>query len=225
MLWSPELRAQLKLEFWLLASSQPSCRCCATHAACGTAPRRFRPHRRQHQRQRSRTPAAKLEFFKAQLARARLPPVEQKVFDATNSDAWGPHGTVLGEIARCTASPDERAQVLSVLWRRVAEDKPDQWRCVYKALAVLEYLVANGSEAVVDELCNLAPRRLASLSGFQYKDTDGKDQVRGVVTVRAQPGAAAQLEGSASRVVARSPRCCRPRRASTSGTRAPRFWR
>jgi hypothetical protein len=146
-----------------------------------------------------------MDFLKAQLARARLPPVEQKVFDATNSDAWGPHGTVLGEIARCTASPDERAQVLSVLWRRVAEDKPDQWRCVYKALAVLEYLVANGSEAVVDELCNLAPRRLVSLSGFQYKDTDGKDQVRGTVTVRAQP----RWRGyGASRVVARSPRCC-----------------
>ena len=118
-----------------------------------------------------------MDFFKAQLARARLPPVEQKVFDATNSEPWGPHGTVLSEIARCTASPDERAQVLSVLWRRIAEDKPDQWRCVYKALAVLEYLVANGSDAVVDELCNSA-RRLTGLSSFQYKDNDGKDQVR-----------------------------------------------
>jgi hypothetical protein len=132
-----------------------------------------------------------MDFLKAQLARARLPPVEQKVFDATNGDAWGPHGTVLGEVARCTASPDERAQVLSVLWRRVAEDKPDQWRCVYKALAVLEYLVANGSEAVVDELCN-STRRLAGLSGFQYKDNDGKDQVRGAQLARARPGAAAQ---------------------------------
>ena len=118
-----------------------------------------------------------MDFFKAQLARARLPPVEQKVFDATNQEPWGPHGTVLSEIARCTASPDERAQVLSVLWRRIAEDKPDQWRCVYKALAVLEYLVANGSEAVVDELCNSA-RRLTGLSSFQYKDNEGKDQVR-----------------------------------------------
>ena len=126
-----------------------------------------------------------LERAKGALARARLPPVEQKVFDATNSEPWGPHGTVLSEIARCTASPDERAQVLSVLWRRVAEDKPDQWRCVYKALAVLEYLVANGSEAVVDELCNSA-RRLTALSSFQYKDNEGKDQVR-LSSPRARP--------------------------------------
>ena len=119
-----------------------------------------------------------MNFLKAQLERARLPPVEQKVFDATNGEPWGPHGTVLGEIARCTTSADERAQVLSVLWRRVAEDKPEQWRCVYKALTVLEYLVANGSEAVVEELCNTGPRRLAGLSGFQFKDSDGKDQVR-----------------------------------------------
>lgn len=123
-----------------------------------------------------------------QLARARLPPTEQKVFDATNGDPWGPHGTVLGEIARCTTSADERAQVLSVLWRRVAEDKPDQWRCVYKALTVLEYLVANGSEAVVDELCN-STRRLAGLSSFQYKDSEGKDQVRRVQAARARRAA------------------------------------
>lgn len=126
------------------------------------------------------------QAVKTQLARARLSPLEQKVFDATNADAWGPHGTVLGEIARCTTSADERAQVLNMLLRRVAEDSPDQWRCVYKALTVLDYLVANGSEAVVEELCN-SSRRLAGLSGFQYKDTDGNDQAR---FVHARPGRA-----------------------------------
>jgi len=104
-------------------------------------------------------------------------------------EPWGPHGTVLSEIARCTVSPDERVQVLSVLWRRVAEDRPDQWRCVYKALAVLEYLVANGSDAVVEELCNSA-RRLTGLSSFQYKDNEGKDQVRLELSRRRAPGAA-----------------------------------
>ena len=141
-----------------------------------------------------------MDFFKAQLARARLPPVEQKVFDATNGDPWGPHGTVLGEIARYTATPDERAQVLSVLWRRVAEDKPDQWRCVYKALAVLEYLVANGSEAVVDELCN-STRRLTSLGSFQYKDAEGKDQARRASFARTRAAQPRKHESTRARVV------------------------
>jgi epsin len=118
-----------------------------------------------------------MDFLKGALARARLPPVEQKVFDATNTDPWGPHGAVLGEIARLTAAPDDRAQVLGVLWRRLAEEKPEQWRVVYKALTVLEYLVANGSEACVNEL-RASMSRVSALSSFHYKDPEGKDQAR-----------------------------------------------
>jgi hypothetical protein len=119
-----------------------------------------------------------MDFLKGALARARLPPLEQKVHDATNTDPWGPHGAVLAEIARCTTTADERAQVMAVLWRRVAEEKPEQWRVVYKALTVFEYLVANGSLAAVDELRGGASR-LSSLSSFHYKDPEGKDQARG----------------------------------------------
>jgi hypothetical protein len=118
-----------------------------------------------------------MDFLKGALARARLPPLEQKVHDATDSAPWGPHGAVLAEIARCTTTADERAQVMAVLWRRVAEEKPEQWRVVYKALSVFEYLVANGSLAAVDELRGSASR-LSSLSSFQYKDPEGKDQAR-----------------------------------------------
>lgn len=118
-----------------------------------------------------------MEFLKGAMARARMTPVEQKVHDATNADPWGPHGSVLGEIARLTATPDERAQVMAVLWRRIVEDKPEQWRVVYKALTVIDYLIANGSPAAVEEL-RASSSRLSALSSFHYKDPDGKDQVR-----------------------------------------------
>jgi hypothetical protein len=148
-----------------------------------------------------------MNFLKGALARARLPPVEQKVFDATNTDPWGPHGAVLGEIARATTAADERAQVMSVLWRRVGEEQPEQWRVVYKALTVMEYLVANGSEQAVSEL-RASVGRLAALSSFHYKDPEGKDQVpwrqraRALRAVLARRAARVGLDATASLRVA-----------------------
>jgi len=97
--------------------------------------------------------------------------------EATNNDPWGPHGTTLAELAKASSGDEERRQIMGVLWKRVAEEKPELWRHVYKSLATFDYLIANGDMAVVEELRDNVSR-LKDLTNFQFKDQDGKDQVR-----------------------------------------------
>lgn len=51
------------------------------------------------------------------------------------------------------------------------------WRHVYKSLAVLEFLVGHGSESAMREVRSMK-RELRHLERFQYIDPQGKDQVR-----------------------------------------------
>ncbi|KAH1093777.1 hypothetical protein GLYMA_14G091600v4 [Glycine max] len=81
----------------------------------------------------------------------KIPEIEQKVLDATDNEPWGPHGTVLAEISQATKKFTECQIVMNVLWTRLGETGKD-WRYVYKALAVIEYLVAHGSERAVDDI-------------------------------------------------------------------------
>ncbi|KAL8264179.1 hypothetical protein R6Q59_022309 [Mikania micrantha] len=81
----------------------------------------------------------------------KVPEIEQKVLDETDDEPWGPHGTALAEIAQATKKFSECQMVMNVLWSRLTETDRN-WRHVYKALAVIEYLVANGSERAVDEI-------------------------------------------------------------------------
>ncbi|KAF2304405.1 hypothetical protein GH714_030782 [Hevea brasiliensis] len=81
----------------------------------------------------------------------KVPEIEQKVLDATDDAPWGPHGTALAEIAQATNKFTECQMVMNVLWTRLGEKGKD-WRLVYKALSVIEYLVAHGSERAVDDI-------------------------------------------------------------------------
>ena len=115
-----------------------------------------------------------MDLLRRAVAGARLSPLEQKVTEATSSDPWGPHGSVLTEIAARTHYAEDRRTILDLLWRRLGE-RPEQWRCVYKALSVVEFLLAQGSREVVEELCGCA-RRVAALDSFFFRDAEGKDQ-------------------------------------------------
>ncbi|XP_059302868.1 clathrin interactor EPSIN 2 isoform X2 [Lycium ferocissimum] len=64
--------------------------------------------------------------------------------------------------------------IMAVIWKRVS-DTGKNWRHVYKALTVLDYLVANGSERVIDDIREHA-YQISTLSDFQYIDSSGKDQ-------------------------------------------------
>ncbi|KAJ0230673.1 Clathrin interactor EPSIN 1 [Hirschfeldia incana] len=103
----------------------------------------------------------------------KVPEMEQKVLDATDNEPWGPHGTALAEIAQATKKFSECQMVMSVLWTRLGETGKD-WRYVYKSLAVIEYLISNGSERAVDEIIEHT-YQISSLTSFEYVEPNGKD--------------------------------------------------
>ncbi|GAA0146148.1 hypothetical protein Leryth_003798 [Lithospermum erythrorhizon] len=104
----------------------------------------------------------------------KVPSIEQKVLDATSNEPWGPHGTLLAEIAQATRNYHEYQMIMSILWKRT-NDTGKNWRHVFKALTVLEYLVAHGSERVIDDIREHA-YQLQALQDFQYVDSGGRDQ-------------------------------------------------
>ncbi|KAJ9183540.1 hypothetical protein P3X46_007381 [Hevea brasiliensis] len=63
--------------------------------------------------------------------------------------------------------------VMNVLWTRLGETGKD-WRLVYKALSVIEYLVAHGSERAVDDIIEHT-FQISSLTSFEYVEPSGKD--------------------------------------------------
>ncbi|CAN8254226.1 unnamed protein product [Cochlearia groenlandica] len=100
--------------------------------------------------------------------------IEQKVLDATNNESWGPHGSLLAEIAHASKNYHEYQITMAVLWKRLS-DTGKNWRHVFKALTVLEYMVGHGSERVIEEIKERA-YQISTLSHFQYIDSSGKDQ-------------------------------------------------
>lgn len=104
----------------------------------------------------------------------KVPGIEQKVLDATSNEPWGPHGSHLADIAQATRNSFEYQLIMSIIWKRL-NDTGKNWRHVYKALTVLEYLVAHGSERVIDEIREHA-YQISTLSDFQYIDSKGRDQ-------------------------------------------------
>nr|XP_043609236.1 clathrin interactor EPSIN 2-like [Erigeron canadensis] len=104
----------------------------------------------------------------------KVPSIEQKVLDATSNESWGPHGSLLAEIAMASRNYHEYQMIMTVIWKRI-NDTGKNWRHVYKGLTVLEYLVANGSERVIAEIREHA-YQITSLSDFQYLDHTGRDQ-------------------------------------------------
>lgn len=104
----------------------------------------------------------------------KVPGIEQKVLDATSNEPWGPHGSLLADIAQASRNYHEYQMIMQIIWKRI-NDTGKNWRHVYKGLTVLEYMVAHGSERVIDEIREHA-YQISTLSDFQYIDSNGKDQ-------------------------------------------------
>ncbi|KAJ6915531.1 hypothetical protein NC651_017511 [Populus alba x Populus x berolinensis] len=103
----------------------------------------------------------------------KVPEIEQKVLDATDDAPWGPHGSAMAEIAQATKKFTECQMIMNVLWTRLGETGKD-WRLVYKALTVIEYLVAHGSDRAVDDIIEHT-FQISSLTSFEYVEPNGKD--------------------------------------------------
>ncbi|KZT59407.1 ENTH-domain-containing protein [Calocera cornea HHB12733] len=101
--------------------------------------------------------------------------MEAKVREATNDDAWGASSTLMQEIAQGTFNFQQFNEIMPSIYNRFMEKEARQWRQIYKALQLLEYIVKHGSERVVDDArAHLATIKM--LRNFHYIDDKGKDQ-------------------------------------------------
>ncbi|MBN3310437.1 epsin-3 isoform X2 [Amia ocellicauda] len=99
---------------------------------------------------------------------------EIKVREATSNDPWGPSSSLMSEISDLTFNVVAFAEVMGMLWKRL-NDHGKNWRHVYKALTLLDYLLKTGSERVAQQ-CRENVFTVQTLRDFQYVDRDGKDQ-------------------------------------------------
>ncbi|XP_059524461.1 epsin-2 isoform X6 [Myotis daubentonii] len=99
---------------------------------------------------------------------------EIKVREATSNDPWGPSSSLMTEIADLTYNVVAFSEIMSMVWKRL-NDHGKNWRHVYKALALLDYLTKTGSERVAQQ-CRENIFAIQTLKDFQYIDRDGKDQ-------------------------------------------------
>ncbi|XP_042562100.1 epsin-3-like [Clupea harengus] len=80
----------------------------------------------------------------------------------------------MSEIADLTFSVVAFSEVMSMVWKRL-NDHGKNWRHVYKALTLLDYLAKTGSERVAQQ-CRENAFTIQTLRDFQYVDRDGRDQ-------------------------------------------------
>ncbi|XP_067279453.1 epsin-3 isoform X2 [Pseudorasbora parva] len=99
---------------------------------------------------------------------------EIKVREATSNDPWGPPTSLLMEIADLTFNVVAFTEVMGIIWKRL-NDHGKNWRHVYKALNLLDYLIKSGSDRVAQQ-CKENIYAIQTLRDFQYIDRDGQDQ-------------------------------------------------
>ncbi|KAJ1021416.1 hypothetical protein NDA13_005457 [Ustilago tritici] len=122
--------------------------------------------------------------------------IEAKVDEATNDDPWGASSTLMQEIAQATNNFQDFNEIMPTIYRRFMEKEAREWRQIYKALQLLEYLVKHGSERVVDDArSHLATIKI--LRNFHYIDEKGKDQG---INVRNRAKELADLLGDVDRI-------------------------
>ncbi|KAG6900345.1 hypothetical protein C0993_012302 [Termitomyces sp. T159_Od127] len=101
--------------------------------------------------------------------------MEAKVQEATNEDPWGASSTLMQEIAQGTFSFQHFNEIMPSIYSRFMDKEARQWRQIYKALQLLEYLIKHGSERVVDDARSHIST-LKMLRNFHYIDDKGKDE-------------------------------------------------
>lgn len=118
---------------------------------------------------------AKKYFRKAQNVVFNYTDMEAKVREATNNEPWGASSTLMDKIAQGTYNYREREEILGMIFRRFTEKTASEWRQIYKALQLLEYLIKHGCERFIDDVrSNL--NLIKMLESFHYIDSQGRDQ-------------------------------------------------
>ncbi|XP_076458958.1 epsin-2-like isoform X3 [Babylonia areolata] len=97
-----------------------------------------------------------------------------KVREATSNDPWGPSSTLMSEVSDLTYNVVAFTEIMQMVWKRLNDDGKN-WRHVYKALMLLEYIIKTGSEKVAQQ-CKENFHAIKTLTSFQHIDVDNKDQ-------------------------------------------------
>lgn len=97
-----------------------------------------------------------------------------KVREATSNDPWGPSGAQLNELSQLSHNPSDFIEMMEILDKRL-NDKGKNWRHVFKALSVLDYLLTSGSENVWNYFHDNI-YIVKTLREFQYVDDANIDQ-------------------------------------------------
>lgn len=87
-------------------------------------------------------------------------------------------------------------EIMPMIYKRFTEKSAEEWRQIYKALQLLEFLVKNGSERVIDDARSHITL-LKMLRQFHFIDQNGKDQG---VNVRNRAKELAELLGDVDRI-------------------------
>lgn len=139
---------------------------------------------------------AKKYFRKAQNVVFNYTEMEAKVREATNNEPWGASSTLMEYIAQGTYNLREREEILSMIFRRFTEKTASEWRQIYKALQLLDYLIKHGSERFIDDTrCSISLIRM--LESFHYVDSQGRDQG---INVRTRAKALSELLGDDDKI-------------------------
>lgn len=85
---------------------------------------------------------------------------------------------------------------MPMIYRRFTEKAAEEWRQIYKALQLLEFLIKHGSERVIDDARGHITL-LKMLRQFHYIDQNGKDQG---INVRNRAKELAELLGDVERI-------------------------
>ncbi|KAK5651513.1 hypothetical protein OQA88_11967 [Cercophora sp. LCS_1] len=133
---------------------------------------------------------------KVQNAVMNFTEMESKVREATNNEPWGASSTQMQEIADGTFNYQTLNEIMPMIYRRFTEKSAEEWRQIYKALQLLEYLIKHGSERVIDDARSHLTL-LKMLRQFHYIDPNGKDQG---VNVRHRAKELAELLGDVERI-------------------------
>ncbi|KAG8214667.1 hypothetical protein J3R82DRAFT_9745, partial [Butyriboletus roseoflavus] len=118
-------------------------------------------------------------YNQAKNAVLNISEMEAKVREATNDEPWGASSTLMQEIAQGTFNFQTFNEVMPCIYGRFMEKEARQWRQIYKALQLLEYLIKHGSERVVDDARSHIST-LKMLRNFHYIDDKGKDEGQNV---------------------------------------------
>jgi epsin len=87
-------------------------------------------------------------------------------------------------------------EIMPMIYRRFTEKSAEEWRQIYKALQLLEFLIKHGSERVIDDARSHLTL-LKMLRQFHFIDANGKDQG---VNVRNRAKELAELLSDVERI-------------------------